>query len=59
MREQYLCTWVQESSDPTLIHPYVQPLNDNNQSARAAEQRENIHNMRCFVRQTLSALAAK
>ena len=38
---------------------YVQPLIDNNQSARAAEQWENIHNTRCFVRQTLSALAAK
>ena len=40
-------------------HPYVQPLKDNNYSAWAAEQRENIHNMRCFVRQTLSTLAAK
>ena len=45
---------------PYPYPPYnVQPLKYNNKSARAAEQRENIHNMCCFIRQTLSALAAK
>ena len=58
-REQYSCT-VQESLDPTLILPYMQPLKNNNWSARAAagEQRENIYYMCCFVRQTLSTLAS-